>query len=75
MFEQGLGIDGFRFVVFLVFEGLSVPLVVHVVFFQGLELFDVLVPLYLVFVLDVDDFFLQFFSSFLLVFNGNYLLL
>ena len=70
-----MGINGFRFVVFLVFEGLSVPFIVHVVFFQGLELFDVLVSFYLVFVLDVDDFFLQFFSSFLLVFNGNYLLL
>jgi hypothetical protein len=69
MFEQWLSVNGLRFIVLLELQGLSISLIIHIFFFEGIELFDILIPLYFILGLDFYDFLLQFLRTFLFSFD------
>lgn len=73
--EQRLSIYGFWFVILLILQSLSISLIIHVVFFQSIELFQVLISLNLIFRLDLDYFLFQLLSSFLFLLYQKQLVL
>jgi len=71
MLQKWLSVDCFWLVVFLIFESLSISLVIHIIFFQGLELPDVLIPFKFIFIFDTHYLIFEFLSSFLFLLNRN----